>query len=61
MIGLPADPMKVWEARNGNKAAAALYQELAAELGSEVMTSERSVRGATPCGATTTARLPPQC
>ncbi|UYM06073.1 tyrosine-type recombinase/integrase [Solicola gregarius] len=42
VIGSPADPMKVWEARNRNKAAAALYQELAEELGIEVMANERS-------------------
>lgn len=42
VIGSPADPMKVWEARNRNKAAAALYQDLAEELGIEVMINERS-------------------
>lgn len=38
----PSDPLKVWEARNGNKAAAVLYQELAEELGIDVMVIERS-------------------
>lgn len=42
VIGSPADGTKVWEARNRNKAAAALYQELAQELGIDVMANERS-------------------
>jgi integrase len=42
VIASPADPGKVWEARNRNKAAAALYQELAEALGIDMMISERS-------------------
>lgn len=42
VIGSPADRTTVWEARNRNKAAAALYQELAQQLGIEVMANERS-------------------
>lgn len=42
VIGSPADRMKVWEARNRNKAAAALYRELAEALNIEIMLSERS-------------------
>lgn len=42
VIGSPADLKSVWEARSRNKGAAALYQELANELGIEVMANERS-------------------
>lgn len=42
VIGAPSDPAKFWTARNRNKAAAALYQELAEKLDIEVMISERS-------------------
>lgn len=42
VIGSPADPKKVWEARNRDKAAQALYLELAKELDIDVMLSERS-------------------
>lgn len=42
VIGSPADPAKVWEARNRNKAAEVLYRQLAEELDIEVMIEERS-------------------
>lgn len=42
VIGSPTDPAKAWGARNRNTAAAALYKELAEELGIEAMANERS-------------------
>lgn len=59
VIGAPADPLKVWEPRARDKAAAALYQEIAAELGVDVMLSERSHMWRTTLRALYDGRVPP--
>lgn len=42
VIGSPSDAGTVWEARNRNKATAALYVELATQLGIPALETERS-------------------
>ncbi len=42
VVGSPADPFKVWDARNASKAVEALYLEMREDLGIEAFETERS-------------------